>query len=265
MSEFPRTLKAWRTRRRYSQLDLALEARVSARHVSFLETGRARPSPEMVARLGEALDMPLEARNQMLTHAGFAARYPGRKWDAEEMAPIRRAVDRLLERHMPYPALAVDRLWTVLEANAAARWLFGALGCGVGDSLLDLMLSDRLPEVIENFPDVAHHAASRLRTESAAQGGVAELDRVSEVLFARSAAGLSSGDDRVGSGPPPASPGPVIPTIMRLGEQRLALFATIAQFGTPGDVALDDLKIELYFPLDEPSREILERFAADPA
>ena len=111
MTAFPQTLKTWRTTRRYSQLDLALEADVSARHISFLETGRARPSREMVARLGDALQLPLDARNRMLTSAGFAATYPGRDWQSADMAPIRQAVARTLENHMPYPGIAVDRLW----------------------------------------------------------------------------------------------------------------------------------------------------------
>ena len=109
MTQFAQSLKTWRTARRLSQLDLALEAEISARHLSFLETGRSNPSREMVIRLGEALQMPLDARNQFLTHAGFAARYQGRDWNDAEMSPVRRAVSRQLERHMPYPGLALDR------------------------------------------------------------------------------------------------------------------------------------------------------------
>jgi transcriptional regulator with XRE-family HTH domain len=177
MDRFPRTLKAWRTARRLSQLDLALEAEVSARHLSFLETGRARPSREMIVRLGDALLLPLNARNQMLTAAGFAPRYVGRAWEAEEMAPIRKAIDLMLARHDPYPALAFDRLWTVRQMNWAAQRLYGMFGVGVGDSLLDLLMSGRIATGVENWPEVARHAAARLRTESIAQGGVAELDR----------------------------------------------------------------------------------------
>ena len=98
MTDFSQSLREWRTTRRFSQLDLALEAEVSSRHISFLETGRAQPSAEMVARLGEALRLPLEARNQLFQRAGFAARYPGRAWDAEEMQPVRQAVERMLSK-----------------------------------------------------------------------------------------------------------------------------------------------------------------------
>ncbi len=244
MSPFLQVFKAWRRARRLSQLELALKANVSARHISFLETGRARPSAEMIERLGDALELPLAARNQLLGHAGFAARYPARRLDAEEMAPIRAAIEHTLERHAPYPALAVDRLWTVIRMNAPAAALFAEVGAREGSSLLELMVSERLRPYIENWPDVARHAAQRLRTESAAQGGIALLDEAAEKL------GRVAATNR--------DPlGPVVPTIWRRGTGTLSLFATLAQFGTPEDVTLDDLKIELYFPADEETKRAL--------
>ena len=246
MTEFAQSLKTWRAARRFSQLDLALEAEISARHLSFLETGRANPSREMVMRLGDALALPLDARNQMLTHAGFAVRYRQRDWDATEMEPVRRAVSRQLDRHAPYPGLAVDRLWTVQQANRAALQLFGLFGIGIGDSLLDLMSHEALPQMIENWPEVAHHVAIRLRTESAAQGGVAQFEPVIRYLSEQPA-------------PKSTTAGPVIPTIIRAGDTRLAMFATIAQFGTPEDLLLDNLKMELYFPLDAATDEAFQQ------
>lgn len=248
MTHFPETLRTWRKARRFSQLELAIEADVSTRHISFLETGRASPSRDMVGRLGDALRLPLSARNQLLTQAGFAARYVGREWDDDDMAPIRAAIDHMLRGHAPYPALAVDRLWTVLRMNVPAQRLFGPLGVSEGDSLLELMLSDELRAVIENWEDVAHHAAQRLWTESAAHGGIAELDRVANIL---------SNVERRGD-----AIGPVVPTIYRTPSARLCLFATIAQFGTPNDDALDDMKIEFYFPADAASDAALR--AMDP-
>lgn len=244
MNTFPQTLKSWRRARRFSQLQLAAEADVSSRHIAFLEKGRANPSPDMINRLGDALQMPLAARNQMLTNAGYAARYPGRSWEEREMAPIRAAMEFTLKSHAPYPALAVDRLWTVIRMNRPAEKLFAQLGLGEGDSLLDMMLSDAVPPLIENWPEVAHHASLRLRTESAAQGGVAELDRVADRLA------------RV-TGARPDRAGPVVPTIFRIGDVRLSLFGTIAQFGAPEDLTLDDLKIELYFPADPSTDQAL--------
>ena len=251
MTDFPDALKVWRRTRRFSQLELAAEANVSARHIAFLETGRARPSPAMIGRLGEALQIPLAARNQMLTLAGFATRYPARQWDASEMAPIRAALEHTLEQHAPYPGIAIDRMWTVVRLNRPAQVLFGQLGMAEGSSMLDLMASDELPPLIENWPDVAHHAAQRLRTESAAQGGVAKLDRLAEKLAAVPG----------GSGKPI---GPVTPTIYRTGTMRLSLFAIIAQFGTPEDLALDDLKIELFFPADSETELALRAMSDEP-
>ncbi|MBY5931631.1 helix-turn-helix transcriptional regulator [Tateyamaria omphalii] len=248
MTDFPGTLRTWRKARRFSQLDLAGEADVSARHISFLESGRAQPSREMIGRLSDALALPLDARNHMLTHAGFAARYPARAWDSADMAPVRAAVGHMLRAHAPYPALALDKVWTVIDLNAPASHLFGMLGVGQGDSLLDLMTSDHLPEVVENWPEVAHHACQRLRTESAAQGGIAVLDKVADHL------------GRV-PGRKTHTTGPVIPTVLLSGDLRLSIFATIAQFGTPEDVALDDLKVELYFPSDDETDKALRALA----
>lgn len=238
MTAFAHSLKTWRNARRYSQLDLAMEAEISARHLSFLETGRANPSREMINRLGDALQLPLDARNHMLTNAGFAVRYKARDWDEAEMAPVRRAVSWQLDRHLPYPGLALDRLWTIRDANTTALAIFGAFGIGRGDSLLDLLMAEALPDAIENWSEVAHHAAIRLRTESAALGGLSELEDVIRYLS---------------NVPPPKviSPAPVIPTIFKQGEVRLSMFSTLSQFGTPEDLLLDDLKIELYFPMDD--------------
>lgn len=237
MSTFSESLKTWRRARRRSQLDLAMEANVSSRHISFLETGRARPSADMILRLGDALGLPLAARNQMLTQAGFAARYPARQWEAEDMAPIREAMEHALTSHAPYPAIALDRLWTLVRMNGPAKVLFAPLSVTEGDSMLDLVTSDALPQMVENWPEVARHAAQRLRTESAAQGGVAALDRAAAQLAEAPQPGAQA-------------MGPVVPTIYRMGPMRLSMFTTIAQFGTPEDLTLDDMKIELFFPAD---------------
>lgn len=165
------------------------------------------------------------------------------------MAPVRAAVDYTLNQHAPYPAIAIDRLWTIVQMNRPAQGLFGPLNLNEGDSLLELMLSDILPPLIENWPEVAHHAAQRLRTESTAQGGVAVLDKAAQKL---AEIPISV----------PHSNGPVVPTIFRAGSVRLSLFTTIAQFGTPEDLTLDDLKIELYFPADHETEKALRAMAA---
>lgn len=235
----------WRKTRRYSQLDLANEADVSSRHLSFLETGRANPSREMISKLGEALSLPLAVRNQMLAEAGFAARYPQRSWEAEEMAPVRAAVKHLLDQHHPYPAIAIDRHWTIMQMNPAATQLFALLGAGIGSSMIDTLLDPQVQANIENWPEVAHHALHRLRTESASRGGDAKLNDAIQALAKT---------------PAPQQPClmPVVPTVFRQGDLRLSLFTTIAQFGTPEDLALDDLKIELFFPSDDATEAILK-------
>ena len=161
------------------------------------------------------------------------------------MVPVRRAVDYTLQAHAPYPAMALDRLWSVIALNEPAQLLFKPLGIEAGSNLLHFVTSSPVATLVENWPEVAHHTARRLRTESLAQGGVSELDKAADILAA------------VG-GSATLSEFPVVPTVYRFGEMRLSLFSTIAQFGTPTDLALDDLKIELYFPTDEQTRQFLE-------
>ena len=244
MTTFAQSLRFWRQTRRFSQLDLALEAEVSARHISFLETGRAQPSRDMINRLGTALKLPLSARNTLLHHAGFAPRYPSRDLADADMAPIRAALDHLLAAHAPYPAMALDATWRVLRLNPPAARLYGLLGLAEGGSLLELLTSDLPPQVIENWPQVAHHTALRLRTESAAQGGSPALDAVAQHLSAVAPQGTQA-------------TGAVIPMVLRIGPQRLSLFGTVAQFGTPEDVTLDEMKIELFFPADPETHAFL--------
>lgn len=253
MESFPSLLKRWRATRRFSQLGLAHAAQVSPRHLAFLETGRAGPSVAMIERLGVALELPLDARNQLLLSAGFAPRYPARAWGSEALAPLRSAVERMLERHAPYPGLALDRSWRVLRLNPAARALFAGL-FAEGDSLLDHMVDGRLRDHVENWPEVARSAALRLRTESTARGGAPELERAAAALLAEPSVAESSLDSS-------RERSPVVPTILRIGSHRVSLFATFAELGTPEDLTLADLRVELYFPLDAPSAALLESWA----
>jgi transcriptional regulator with XRE-family HTH domain len=248
MNHFPETLKTWRKARRLSQLDLSLEADVSSRHISFLETGRAQPSREMISRLSEALSLPLATRNIMMANAGYAPTYVKRSWDAEEMVPIRMALSHTLTNHAPYPAFAIDRMWTIFQMNGIAKQLFGMLGVTVGHSLVELLLSETLPNFVENWSEVAHHSALRLRTESAAQGGIRMFDEAAEQL----AQIPYQSSERSG---------PVVPAIYKVGDLRLSLFTTIAQFGTPEDITLDDLKIELFFPANAETDDLLHSMA----
>jgi transcriptional regulator with XRE-family HTH domain len=250
---FGTLLRDWRARRRLSQLDLGLAANVSARHICFLETGRARPSQPMVRHLSEVLDMPRAARNGLLQAAGFSAAYRARDPDAAELVPIRAAVDWTLERHDPYPGMALDRHWRLLQLNRCATGLLGALGLGVGDSLIEAFLAaGPLRDAMANRDEVARYMAARLQTESAHLGGDPLLDRAAEQLRNALPARMPTAE-----APAPA----VIPVTYRAGGLELSLFSTLAQFGSTEDVALADLRIELMFPADEASKAALVQLA----
>lgn len=242
-NSFGAALKEWRARRRISQLGLALAANVSARHIAFLETGRAKPSRGMAMQLGEALDIPRAERNRLLEAAGFRAAWSQRALSDDAMAPIRRAIDRMIERHDPWPALVIDRHWNLIDANDGAQGVLALLGIGPGGSLLEAFLEPgRGSEIIANWPEVAHHMVQRLRTESAHFGGDPVLEQAATRL-ARDPALTNPGQ--------PSDMPPVIPIRYRLGAQVFSVFSTIAQFGTAEDIALADLRIELLFPADE--------------
>ncbi|MEZ5932379.1 MAG: helix-turn-helix transcriptional regulator [Alphaproteobacteria bacterium] len=248
-TSFGALLRDWRDRRHMSQLDLGLTANVSARHISFLETGRARPSRAMVQMLGEVLDVPRTSRNALLHAAGFAPAYRSRDWSEGEMGPVRAALDWMLTRHDPYPAFALDRHWLLIRANRAAGALFGVLGLEEGGSLLDVLTDREVSEALfENWREVMHHLLARLRTESLHLGGDVVLDAAAETI----ATVLGSP-----SAVPTGALAAVIPTRLRAGGVTLSLFSTVAQFGTAEDIALADLKIEMLFPADESTREVL--------
>jgi transcriptional regulator with XRE-family HTH domain len=242
-------LRDWRRERRMSQLDLGLAANVSARHIAFLETGRAAPSRSMVLQLAETMQVPRADRNGLLTAAGFAQAYRQRTMDDAELAPIRAAVTWTLERHDPYPAMALDRHWVVTAANVSATRMLSALGASVGASLLDVLTQFEMVRVaFDNWPDVARYFLARLRVESAQLGGDAVIDAAIQVLAAEVAAFSAS---------PARELTAVMPTRLNFNGRVLSFFSTIAQFGTAEDIALADLRIELMFPADADTRAFL--------
>lgn len=232
-----------------SQLDLGLAANVSARHISFLETGRARPSRPMVVQLSETLQVPRSARNSLLNAAGFSSVYRTRDLAAEDMAHVRAALVWMLERHDPFPAFALDRHWTLLMANRSASMMLGNIGLEVGDSLLDAFTdSVVLRDFVENWSEVARHIVTRLRTESAHLGGDPVLDEAANRLAEETGLTLPHADGALLA---------VAPARYRASGIILSFFSTIAQFGTAEDIALADIKIELLFPADDTTRDIL--------
>ena len=249
MHDFPTALRTWRHTRRLSQLDLACEADVSPRHLAFLETGRSRPSRGMVVRLAQVLGLPRGDQNGLLTLAGFAPQFPSLPLDDAEMGQVRQAMGWMIDRHAPYPALILDRLWRIVALNGPAQRLFGPAGFAEGSSLLAALATpDVFAALIENWVEVGHHTLLRLKAESARAGGIAELDRTVAALVANPA---------IAAFQPGTTGRAVLPTIYRLGTQRLALFSTYAQFGSAEEVSLSDMKIELMFPADTAATALL--------
>ncbi|WP_164661281.1 helix-turn-helix domain-containing protein [Tropicibacter sp. Alg240-R139] len=247
MANFGPTLKEWRTTRRMSQMDLAFSAGVSARHLSFLETGRARPSRGMVLRLCDELSVPNAGRNHLLTAAGMAPAYASRSPDAEELKPLKEAVTWMLDNHAPYPAMALNRHWQLDAMNGPAAMMLGATGLQLGDNLIEALANNEaLRRSLDNLEEVERHTLARLRTELSHFGRDAVIEKAVEGLQARV---RKDADDGV----LPA----VIPARYRLGDQVLSFFSTIAQFGTTGDLAMSELKVELMFPADDQTRATL--------
>jgi transcriptional regulator with XRE-family HTH domain len=245
-SNFGELLKHWRTERRMSQIDLGLLANVSARHISFLESGRANPSRSMVIQLSDAAQIPRASRNTLLKAAGFAEAYRSRDLNDQEMTHLREAIDWTLQRHDPFPALALDRHWMIVKANVSATQLLGSVGVAAGDSLLvALTKSERLRSAIENWAEVARFFVTRLCTESAQLGGDEKLIEAAKALASYCDADY------------PISSSAVVPTRYKFDGTVLSLVSTLAQFGTAEDIALADLKIELMFPADAATRAFL--------
>jgi transcriptional regulator with XRE-family HTH domain len=249
-------LRAWRRRRRLSQLELSLGAGVSSRHLSFLETGRSSPSREMVLQLGEFLELPLRERNALLAAAGFAPAYPSRPLDAPEMAAVRDAMDLVLRGHEPYPAIAVDRYWNIVAMNAAAG-IFAAsvdpelLGPPANVYRMSFHPKGLVPRIV-NFTEYAHHLMSQLRHDVAVSGDPELTALLREV-------------ESYGTVPPaPPQPRPqsvVLPMRVRHPLGELSVFSVIATFGTPVDVTVSELAIETFFPADAATAERLRQLA----
>lgn len=247
-----RLLRQWREQRRMSQLALALDANISPKHVSFLESGRSAPSREMVLTLAACLDVPLRGRNALLLAAGFAPAYSQRSLDEPELATARRAVDLVLAGHEPYPAIAVDRHWHLVAANRS----FAPLVAGVAPALLappvNVLRVSLHPEGLA--PRIANLAEWRAHV----------LHRLEQQIDASADPALIALRDELGGRPsrPTAAPeyGDLVATLrLRVGDVTLSLVSTTTVFGTPVDVTLAELAIESFFPADAATAEALRR------
>jgi len=238
-------LRDWRRRRRLSQLDLALEAGVSARHLSFLETGRAKPSRQMVLHLSEQLDVPLRDRNRLLLAAGYAPAFEERPIDAPEMAPVRDALERILTGHEPYPAVVVDRWWNLAAANRAIAMFTAAVPEHLMQPPVNVLRVSLHPEGmasrILNYGEWRAHVLDRLRRQVALTADE-RLAALYEEL------GGYPGETAEIHGPGGEI---AVPLRFDAGGRELAFFSTIATFGTAVDITLAELAIEAFFPADE--------------
>jgi transcriptional regulator with XRE-family HTH domain len=253
-------LRDWRQRRRLSQLDCALEAEISQKHLSFIESGRAAPSRAMVLHLSETLDVPLRERNAILLAAGFAPVFPERSLDDPALAPARSAIEMILKGHEPYPALAVDRRWTLVSANAAVQRLLGLVsdpGLLVPPvNVLRLSLAPGgLAPHIANFGEWRGHVLARLGQQVRISGDH-QLAALRDSL-----ARLPHADADDASGAPDALGGIAIPLRLRTPAGALSLISTTTVFGTPVDVTLSELALETFFPADEATAAALRAMA----
>ncbi|MBX5009414.1 helix-turn-helix transcriptional regulator [Rhizobium lentis] len=253
-------LREWRQRRRMSQLDLALEADISQRHLSFIESGRSTPSREMLLHLAERLGVPLRDRNPLLLAAGFAPVFAERKLDDPALEPARRAIDMVLKGHEPFPAIAIDRHWTLIAANAAIAPLLEAVADA---SLLEppvnvlrLSLHPRgLAPGITNLPEWRAHLLDRLRLQISVSGDP-ELEKLLKDLLSYSAPEAASEvhADHAGI---------VVPLKLSTKAGLLSFISTTTVFGTPVDITLSELTVESFFPADQETAAILRSLAVN--
>lgn len=263
-SSFGSILSEWRAVRRLSQLDLALVAGISQRHISFVESGRATPSRDMIFKLADSLDLPLRARNDLFLSAGYAPAYPERRLDLSEMKAAREALELILKHHEPYPAIVMDADWNIVMRNEAASRI---LACCVGADALRSLFPDGVINFMEvmfapnglrphvlNWTDWRASLLRRLRREAAGHA-----NSPSEVLRRKfdsdplpAGSDISCADD---------SSAPMLTLELRVGDMRLRLFTTFTTFGTPQDVALQELRIDMSFPADETTRRFLDAAA----
>ncbi len=244
--DFGNLLSQWRKKRRFSQLSFGLFAEVSPRHISFLETGRARPSRQMVLKLADCLDMPKGETNRALLAAGYAPAYQKRPENDADLAPVAQAIESLLANQMPYAGLVLDRDWNITRANASAARLLHDAGLGAHRNLLEA-LAEQSPDIssIVNWDETVGLALERVCTEIASGLASVELAALEQKLAAHF--------QRYGSGFEVDRAQAIIPTKFLIREQTISVFSTIASFGSVQDLALADLKVELMFPLDEVS------------
>jgi transcriptional regulator with XRE-family HTH domain len=262
-SAFGRLLKEWRGRRGFSQLGLAVAARTTQRHLSFIESGRAVPSREMVLRLGTAMGVPLRQQKAMLLAGGYAPAWQERDLSMPDLAAVNSALDYMLAHHEPYPAFVVDRSWNLLRANRGAQnlteFLIGPAPAEASSEPVNLAVALVSPDgprpYIVNWQEVVRYFLRGVQADAQADGAAATASLLDRLLSVPEVPALS---DML---PPEADQAPVLPIHFRRDDRSLRLFTTIATLGTPRYVSLEEIRIEFFFPMDEPTAEAFRRLA----
>jgi transcriptional regulator with XRE-family HTH domain len=251
-------LRDWRRRRRLSQLDLACEAEISSRHLSFLETGRAQPSREMVLHLAEQLDIPLRERNALLMAAGFAPVFRERSLEDPTLQAARRAIDLVLAGHEPYPALAIDRHWTLVTTNRVVQPLLADVDPSLLSPPINVLRISLHPQGlaprIVNLAEWRAHLLARLRRQIDATADPVLADLLNELGSYPIKSGASY-DRQTGTD----YAGVLVPLQMATEFGTLSFFSTTTVFGTPVDITLSELALESFFPANAATSEILNR------
>lgn len=262
INAFGRLLKDWRGRRGLSQLGLAVAARTTQRHLSFIESGRTVPSRDMVLRLGAPLSLSLRQQNALLLAAGYAPAWQERTLSAPDLAAVNSALDYMLAQHEPYPAFVIDRCWNLLRANRGAmnltEFLTGAPSPATGPEPINLAMAllapDALRPSIANWREVALYFLRGVQADAYADGMPATAELLNRLLAIPDVPALSEPPA------PEAGQSPVVPIHFRHDGISLRLFTTIATLGTPRDVMLEEVRIEFFFPMDEPTAQFFRKW-----
>lgn len=256
-------LREWRGRRRRSQLDLASEAGVSTKHLSFVETGRAKPSRELLLTLARHLDVPLRDRNSLLLAAGYAPRFQETSIDAPVSQPVRASLERLLATHDPYPGIVLDRQWNIILANAAAHRMVAGLPMALTTPTVNVfrmsLHPDGLAAITVNFDEWCAAMLAQLRrlVVVSVDPTLVELER--EVLaYPNVAAHVRTAPALDGLANEPTL---LVPCCLQVGGAELSLFTMLTTFGTPRDITIDEIAVELFYPADDATARALRAAA----
>jgi len=253
-------LREWRQRRRLSQLDLACEAEISTRHLSFVETGRAQPSREMILHLSEQLSIPMRERNILLVAAGYAPTFPQRSLEDPALQAARKAIDLILESQKPYPAFAIDRHWTIIASNGAIPELYVGVAPRLVEPPINALRISLHPEGlaprVANLPEWREHLFARLRREIDLTADPVLIDLLRE--FSQYPAPMSKNRSDASA----LQHAVAIPFRITTSLGLLSFFTTTTIFGTPVDVTLSELALECFYPADAATAEIVRNSAA---